>query len=50
VRALAPTEAERTQTYEKLLHAFDRIVDGDACHPVKLSELNLSGCLRRCTV
>jgi Protein of unknown function (DUF3095) len=45
VQALAPTEAERTQTYKNLLHAFDRIVDGDACHPVKLSELNLSGWL-----
>jgi hypothetical protein len=45
VRALAPTEAARTQTYKNLLHAFDRIVDGDACHPVKLSELALSGWL-----
>lgn len=45
VRALAPTEAERTQTYKNLLHAFDRIVDGDACHPVKLNELELEGWL-----
>ena len=45
VRALAPTEAERTQTYRNLLHAFDRIVDGDACHPVKLNELELEGWL-----
>jgi Protein of unknown function (DUF3095) len=45
VRALAPTEPERTQTYKNLLHAFDRIVDADACHPVKLSELTLSGWL-----
>jgi hypothetical protein len=45
VRALAATEAARTQTYKNLLHAFDRIVDGDACHPVKASELALSGWL-----
>jgi DUF3095 family protein len=45
VRALAPTEAERAQTYRNLLHAFDRIVDSDACHPVKLNELRLSGWL-----
>jgi hypothetical protein len=45
VRALAPTEAERTQTYRNLLHAFDRIVDADACHPVKLNELELEGWL-----
>jgi hypothetical protein len=45
VRALAPTEAERTQTYKNLLHAFDRIVDADACHPVKLNELELEGWL-----
>lgn len=45
VRALAPTEAERTQTYKNLLSAFDRIVDGDACHPVKLNELELEGWL-----
>lgn len=45
VRALAPTEAERTQTYKNLLHAFDRIVDSDACHPVKLNELELEGWL-----
>jgi hypothetical protein len=45
VRALSPSEAERTQTYKNLLHAFDRIVDGDACHPVKLTELKLNGWL-----
>jgi DUF3095 family protein len=45
VRALAPTEPERAQTYRNLLHAFDRIVDGEACHPVKLNELKLSGWL-----
>lgn len=45
VRALAPTEAERTQTYKNLLHAFDRIVDADACHPVKANELELEGWL-----
>ncbi len=45
VRALAPTELERTQTYRNLLHAFDRIVDGDACHPVKLNGLKLQGWL-----
>jgi hypothetical protein len=45
VRALAPTEAARTQTYRNLLHAFDRIVDGDACHPIKSSELALEGWL-----
>ena len=45
VRALSPTEAERTQTYKNLLHAFDRIVDGDACHPVKATELKLNGWL-----
>jgi hypothetical protein len=45
VRALAPTEAERTQTYRNLLHAFDRIVDSEACHPVKLNELELEGWL-----
>jgi hypothetical protein len=45
VRALAPTEAERTQTYKNLLHAFDRIVDGDACHPVKPNGLELEGWL-----
>jgi len=45
VRALAPTETERTQTYKNLLHAFDRIVDADACHPVKLNELELEGWL-----
>jgi len=45
VKALAPTEAERTQTYKNLLSAFDRIVDGDACHPVKASDLKLSGWL-----
>jgi hypothetical protein len=45
VRALAPTEAARTQTYKNLLHAFDRIVDSEACHPVKLNELTLSGWL-----
>jgi hypothetical protein len=45
VRALAPTEPERTQTYKNLLHAFDRIVDADACHPVKLNELELEGWL-----
>lgn len=45
VRALAPNEAERTQTYRNLLHAFDRIVDADACHPVKLSGLQFAGWL-----
>lgn len=45
VRALSATEAERTQTYRNLLHAFDRIVDGDACHPVKSAELKLNGWL-----
>jgi hypothetical protein len=45
VRALSPTEAERTQTYRQLLSAFDRIVDSDACHPVKLNELTLAGWL-----
>jgi hypothetical protein len=45
VRALAPSEAERTQTYKNLLHAFDRIVDADACHPVKLNALELEGWL-----
>jgi DUF3095 family protein len=45
VRALAATEVERTQTYRNLLHAFDRIVDGEACHPVKLNELKLEGWL-----
>jgi DUF3095 family protein len=45
VRALAPTETERSQTYRNLLHAFDRIVDSDACHPVKLNELKLNGML-----
>jgi hypothetical protein len=45
VRALSPTEAERTQTYRNLLHAFDRIVDGDACHPVKSGDLKLNGWL-----
>jgi hypothetical protein len=45
VRALSPTEAERTQTYRNLLHAFDRIVDGDACHPVKSADLKLNGWL-----
>jgi hypothetical protein len=45
VRALAPTEAERAQTYRNLLHAFERIVDTDACHPIKLSELKLNGML-----
>jgi hypothetical protein len=45
VRALAPSEAARTQTYRNLLHAFDRIVDGDACHPIKAGELTLEGWL-----
>jgi len=45
VRALSPTEAERTQTYKNLLHAFDRIVDGDACHPVKMADLKLNSWL-----
>jgi len=45
VRALAPTEAERAKTYKNLLHAFDRIVDGEAYHPVKLNELELEGWL-----
>jgi hypothetical protein len=45
VKALSPTEAERTQTYKNLLNAFDRIVDGEACHPVRLAELKLNGWL-----
>jgi hypothetical protein len=43
VCARAPTEAERTQTYKNLIRAFERIVDGDACHPVKVPELKLQG-------
>lgn len=43
VCARAPTEAERTQTYRNVYRAFERIVDGEACHPVKLTELKLQG-------
>lgn len=43
VCACAPTEAERAQTYKNLLRAFERIVDGEACHPVQLPELRLQG-------
>lgn len=43
VRARAPSEAERTQTYRNLFRAFERIVDGEACHPVKLAQLKLQG-------
>lgn len=43
VCARAPTEAERTQTYRNVYRAFERIVDAEACHPVKLTELKLQG-------
>ncbi|HWO09773.1 MAG TPA: DUF3095 family protein, partial [Polyangiaceae bacterium] len=45
VRAIAPSVAERTQTYRNLLRAFDRIVDTEACHPLKPAELQLEGWL-----
>ena len=45
VRALAPTLAERTQTYKNLLSAFERIVDTSACHPITPGGLQLEGWL-----
>lgn len=45
VRALAPTLAERTQTYRNLLNAFERIVDTSACHPITPGQLQLEGWL-----
>jgi len=45
VRALAPTLAERTQTYRNLLGAFERIVDTGTCHPITAGQLQLEGWL-----
>lgn len=45
VRALAPTLAERTQTYRNLLGAFERIVDTGTCHPITPGQLQLEGWL-----
>jgi hypothetical protein len=45
VRALAPTLAERTQTYRNLLSAFERIVDTGTCHPITPGQLQLEGWL-----
>ncbi len=39
VSALAPAEVDRKQTYEDLLRAFERIVDTEACHPIKVADL-----------
>lgn len=41
IRARAATEAERSQIYRNIWHAFGRIVDGAASHPVKLDQLKL---------
>jgi hypothetical protein len=45
VRALAPTLAERTQTYRNLVIAFERIVDTGSCHPITPGQLQLEGWL-----
>jgi hypothetical protein len=35
ISARSEREAERAQTYRDVLRAFERIVDGEACHPIK---------------
>jgi hypothetical protein len=43
VSALSPSQAARSQTYRDILRAFERIVDGEACHPVQAGALRLKG-------
>ncbi len=43
VSALSPSQASRSQTYRDILRAFERIVDGEASHPVQAGALRLKG-------
>lgn len=43
VRALDASESGRADTYARVLTGFEQLVDGEACHPVKVRAMKLNG-------